>query len=123
MLLVLWTRLTSLAIDYIKTNQEQAAGLQNEMHRLQATAEYAREAHKEIESLRTEVYTMVERLQRLEPNAPHIYGKFTSELSQQAQGQQSRASQRPSAASALSYTTPPQHSSAMQGVEYGAHAS
>lgn len=50
--------------------------------------EYARDLHKDNEHLRTEICVMHERLRRLEPNASHIYGSYTSSISQSGQAGQ-----------------------------------
>lgn len=112
--------------------------LHNEMTRLRADSEYARESHKENEMLQTEISVMHERLRRLDPTGSHIYGQYTSRLAQQ-QTQQQAAQQvngQPPAPYALPpmNSAPPQHQThpshynqiaqpgAMQGVEYGGAA-
>ncbi len=112
-----------LAIDYIRNCQHTERQLANEVQRLQRECEYAREAHKENELLKTEVQVMHQTLKRLDPNAPHVYGHFTSQLSQ------------PNGSNGISLPplNPPgsagrherhdyggaQPGAAMQGVEYG----
>lgn len=83
--------------------------------------------------LKTEVQVMHQHLRRLDPNAPHVYGHFTSQLNQQSQGQQNgggagialpplnaASSTAPSGSAPSSFNSggaaPP---AAMQGVEYG----
>ncbi|TKX25615.1 helix-loop-helix DNA-binding domain-containing protein 2 [Elsinoe australis] len=112
----------SKAIDYIRSTREQERHLHEELQRQRRDLEYARELQKDNEQLRTEVHVMQERLRRLEPNNPHIYGAYTSHLTQQ-QGQPAAQQQHISA-------LPPMHSShphpntyapqsgSMQGVEY-----
>lgn len=78
-----WEILTK-AIEYIRSTQHQERSLQTEVQRLHRDSEYAREAHKENELLRTEVQVMHQHLRRLDPNATHVYGHFTSQLSQQS---------------------------------------
>ncbi|KAK4973346.1 hypothetical protein LTR28_011262 [Elasticomyces elasticus] len=114
-----WEILTK-AIEYIRNNQAVERHLNSEINRLRSDAEYAREAHKEISSLRTEVAVMHQHLRRLDPNSPHVYGHMTSQLSQQ----QTQSNGPTPAQIAL----PPLHAApipaqygavAMQGVEYG----
>ncbi|EME88923.1 uncharacterized protein MYCFIDRAFT_86140 [Pseudocercospora fijiensis CIRAD86] len=82
-----WEILTK-AIDYIRSVQHNERQLHAEVQRLQRDTEYGREAHKENEMLKTEVQVMQQHLRRLQPDNPHIYGHFTSQLSQQqSQGQ------------------------------------
>ncbi|QIW96892.1 hypothetical protein AMS68_002410 [Peltaster fructicola] len=121
-----WEILTK-AIDYIKSTQHTERTLHSEMQRLQRDADYARDAHKENEMLKTEISVMHQHLRRLDGNAPHVYGHFTSQLANQS------ASQTNGAASSLSlpplnHPTASHYGSsagapagAMQGVEYGAY--
>ncbi|KAF7193386.1 Protein esc1 [Pseudocercospora fuligena] len=81
-----WEILTK-AIDYIRSVQHNERQLHAEVQRLQRDTEYGREAHKENEMLKTEVQVMQQHLRRLQPDNPHIYGQFTSQLSQQQQSQ------------------------------------
>lgn len=83
--------------------------------------------------LKTEVQVMHQHLRRLDPNAPHVYGHFTSQLNQQSQGQQNGGSAgialpplNSASGSAPGGPAPPAFSgsgtappAAMQGVEYG----
>jgi len=113
-----------LAIDHIRNCQLNERQLATELQRLQRDSDYGREAHKENEMLKTEIQVMHQTLRRLDPNATHMYGHFTSQLSQPA-GHQTNgasaislppiASQGPQAP--YSTFTPP--AAAMQGVEYG----
>ncbi|EGP91464.1 unnamed protein product [Zymoseptoria tritici ST99CH_1A5] len=80
-----WEILTK-AIEYIRTTQHQERNLHAEIQRLQRETEYSREAHKENEELKTEVQVMYQHLRRLDPNATHMYGRLSQQLSQQ-QGQ------------------------------------
>lgn len=105
-----------LAIEYIRSIQHQERQLQVEVQRLQHDATYAREAHKENEMLKTEVQVMHQTLRRLDPNAPHVYGHYTSQLNQT----------QPHTNGSSGMSLPPlnnNHSSSsagtMQGVEYG----
>ncbi|KXT06400.1 hypothetical protein AC578_6004 [Pseudocercospora eumusae] len=81
-----WEILTK-AIDYIRSVQHNERQLHAEVQRLQRDTEYGREAHKENEMLKTEIQVMQQHLRRLQPDNPHIYGHFTSQLSQQQQSQ------------------------------------
>lgn len=121
----MYQRLIDLtAIEYIQKNQAQERTFATEVSRLRAEADYAREAQKENELLRTEVCVMHERLRRLDPASPHIYGHYTSQLTQhqsQANGQPAQVSLPP-----MNTTAPPSQQyngmpppAAMQGVEYG----
>jgi len=88
------------------------------MTRLRTEAEYAREYHKENEQLRTEICVMHERLRRLDPNMTHIYGQYTSQLTQQqnqANGQPAQIGLPPMHHAQYAQVPPP---AAMQGVEY-----
>lgn len=102
----------------------QERSLHGELTRLRQEAEYARESHKENELLRTEVHVMHERLRRLDPSQPHIYGQYTSQLAQQpmhVNGQPTQMSLPPmsTAVSQQQYNAMPPPAQ-MQGVEYGA---
>ncbi|KAF2769533.1 hypothetical protein EJ03DRAFT_272173 [Teratosphaeria nubilosa] len=113
-----WEILTK-AIEYIRTTQHQERQLHAEVQRLQRDSEYGREARKENEMLKTEVQVMHQHLRRLDPNAPHVYGHFTSQLSAQS-GSQTNGNSSIS----LPPLNPGQSSAAfsgaaMQGVEYG----
>lgn len=123
------------AIDYIRITQSNEVAVQERMQRLQREAEYAREAHKENEMLKTEIQVMHQHLRRLDSNAPHVYGHFTQQLNQQQQGLPAQ----PSGSVSLPPLNPaaPQHPpapsgygngvqaqpqpGAMQGVEYGGY--
>ncbi len=92
---------------------------------MQQDSGYAREAQKENEALRTEIQLMHQHLRRVDPNAPHVYGHFTSQLSQSA-GQQTNGVSLPPLnpgqgppPSAFNGGPPPV--AAMQGVEYGGY--
>lgn len=114
------------AIDYIRSTQHAERQLHSEVQRLQRDSDYGREAHKENEMLKTEVQVMHQTLRRLDPNAPHVYGHFTSQLSQPAP-----APAQTNGTSAISlpplntqgHSAPfgggPPPGAAMQGVEYG----
>ncbi|PNS18506.1 Protein esc1 [Sphaceloma murrayae] len=125
----------SKAIDYIRSTREQEHRLHDEVQHLRRDVEYARELQKENEQLRTEMCVMHERLRRQDPNTTHIYGAYTSHLTQQQgqppaqqQQQQQHQHQHQQHLSAL----PPMHgahphpphptyapqSGSMQGVEY-----
>lgn len=122
------------AIDYIHSVQQHEQRLQNELQRLQRESDYAHNARKENDMLKTEVQVMHQHLRRLDPSAPHLYGHYTSQLSQtqppvpQTNGTSSGISLPPlnssSAAGAHggygSGIPPP--AAAMQGVEYGYNA-
>ena len=110
--------------------------MNSDMTRLHREAEYSREVQKENEMLRTEIQVMHQHLRRLDPNAPHVYGQLTSQLSQ-SQPQPSAQPQpqtqtNGSSGLALPPLNPPSSSGrhdaptsqyaqpgAMQGVEYG----
>jgi len=112
-----WEILTK-AIEYIRTTQHNERSLHAEVQRLQRETEFSREALKENEMLKTEVQVMHQHLRRLDPNAPHVYGHFTSQL-QQAQSQSngnSGISLPPLNAAQGSGQSAP--AAAMQGVEY-----
>ncbi|KAK3724873.1 hypothetical protein LTR37_000921 [Vermiconidia calcicola] len=122
------------AIDYIRSCQHQEQRLQHEVGRLQRDMEYSRDAQKENDMLKTEVQVMHQHLRRLDPSNPHVYGHFTSQLSQQAPGQQAPQTNGTSGI-ALPPLNPPGSSGghpnhqpaytsgpppgAMQGIEYG----
>jgi len=98
--------------------------MHSELMRARSEAEYAREYHKENEQLRTEICVMHERLRRYEPTMPHVYGQYTSQLTQQ----QTQANGQPAQQMALppmnhhapqQQYAPMQVAGAMQGVEYG----
>ena len=90
-----------------------------ELSRLQRESDYGREAQKENDMLKTEVQVMHQHLRRLDPNAPHVYGHFTSQLSQGAPTQTNGAP-----GISLPPLNPPQQpAAAMQGVEYGGYGS
>lgn len=75
--------------------------------------------------LKTEVQVMHQHLRRLDPNAPHVYGHFTSQLSQQQSQAQSNGNpgislpplNAPGGGQAPPFGGAP--TAAMQGVEYG----
>jgi len=96
--------------------------LHSQVNRLKDDASYARESQKENELLRTEICVMHERLRRLDPGTPHIYGHYTSQLTQhqsQSNGQHSQMPLPPmhtGGAQAHYNGMPP--AAAMQGVEY-----
>ncbi|CAK3959396.1 HLH transcription factor (Hpa3) like [Lecanosticta acicola] len=120
-----WEILTK-AIDYIRSTQHNERNLHAEVQRLQRDSEYLREAHKENEMLKTEVQVMHQHLRRLDPNAPHVYGHFTSQLSQQQSQSQSNGNSGislPPLNSQNGGQAPPfggvAPTAAMQGVEYG----
>lgn len=77
------------AIEYIRSTQHNERNLHAEVQRLQRDSDYGREAHKENDMLKTEVQVMHQHLRRLDPQAPHVYGHFTSQLSQQQSQTQS----------------------------------
>ncbi|KAK0870848.1 hypothetical protein LTR87_013164 [Friedmanniomyces endolithicus] len=113
------------AIDYIRQIQVNEHHLTTELQRMQQDSGYAREAQKENEALRTEIQLMHQHLRRVDPNAPHVYGHFTSQLSQSA-GQQTNGVSLPPLnpgqgppPSAFNGGPPPV--AAMQGVEYGGY--
>lgn len=115
------------AIDHIRNTSHSERQLHAEVQRLQRECEYARDAHKENELLKTEVQVMHQTLKRLDPNAPHVYGHFTSQLGHQPNGGSSGMQLPPlnppgSSAGRLesgSYSGGGPPSAAMQGVEYG----
>ena len=126
------------AIDHIRnaSQHEHRLGLENS--RLRSDIDFARDATKENEILKTEIQVMHQHLRRLEPGNTHIYGSFSNQLNQ-SQGQPPGPSQQPNGSSGISL--PPlnpsassgsqQHApygggppgagppGAMQGVEYG----
>ncbi|KAK5126911.1 hypothetical protein LTR85_008269 [Meristemomyces frigidus] len=118
-----WEILTK-AIEYIRNQQHSERQLASELTRLQRDSDYGREAHKENEMLKTEVQVMHQTLRRLDPNAPHVYGHFTSQLSQPAAARTNGGSaislpplNSQAHAAPFSGAAPPV--AAMQGVEYG----
>ncbi|KAK5129383.1 hypothetical protein LTR08_003543 [Meristemomyces frigidus] len=118
-----WEILTK-AIEYLHNTQHNERQLQSDVQRLQRDSDYARESHKENEMLKTEVQVMHQALRRLDPNAPHVYGHFTSQLSQAAAPHTNGGSAislppiNPQAHPPPFAGGPPQ-AAAMQGVEYG----
>ncbi|KAI5369547.1 Putative myc-type, basic helix-loop-helix (bHLH) domain-containing protein [Septoria linicola] len=125
-----WEILTK-AIEYTRSQQHAERTLHAEVQRLQRDNEFGRETHKENDMLRTEIQVMREHLRRLEPNAPHIYGHFTSSLNaQQSQGNGAPGIALPPLNTASNVGQGPQGpasynggpaAAAMQGVEYGAY--
>lgn len=122
-----WEILTK-AIEYIRSQQHHERNLQAEVQRLQRDHEFARETHKENDMLKTEVQLMREHLRRLEPNAAHIYGHFTSQLNQQqAQGPGGAGialaplNTAPGIGQAAGPFNGAAAPAAMQGVEYGTY--
>lgn len=122
------------AIDYIRSCQQSEQRLHTELSRLQHDAEYAHDARQENDLLKREVEAMQCRLQQLEPNHAHIYGQWTSRISESKQ----RHPQTNGTAINLPPLNPPGSSgghghsngyssaaapppAAMQGVEYGYH--
>lgn len=93
-----------------------------EVTRLQRDADYARDAHKENEMLKTEMQVMHQHLRRLDPNGPHVYGHFTSQLNGPPAAQTNGTSGislpplNPGGQPPAPFGAPP---AAMQGVEYG----
>lgn len=128
-----WEILTK-AIDYIRSTQSSERSMHNELQRLQRDSEYAREAHKENEMLKTEIQVMHQHLRRLDGNATHVYGHFTSQLNQQTHPQSnggpgsislpplapgpSSTSLQPNFGANVPLAPPP---APMQGVEYGSY--
>lgn len=125
------------AIEYIRQTQHTERALQHELQRLQRDADYAREAHKENEMLKTEIQVMHQHLRRLDGNATHVYGHFTQQLNAAAP-QQGAPPQAPSQQANGSISLPPLGQggpssgaqgpangapgpAAMQGVEYGGY--
>lgn len=82
-----------LAIEHIQATQHNERHLANELSRLQHDSEYARDAQKENDILKTELQVMHQAMTRMDPNAPHVYGHFTNHLSQTQQQQQPSAPQ------------------------------
>lgn len=107
---------TQPAIEYIRANQHNERSMQTEFQRLQRETEYLRDAAKENEMLKTEVQVMHQTLRRLDPNAPHVYGHFTSQLSQGQANGSSGISLPPLNAPQGSGQNVP--AAPMQGVEY-----
>ena len=114
---------TYKAIDYIRMIQQQERQLHTEVQRLQRDSDYGREAHKENEMLKTEVQVMHQTLRRLDPNAPHVYGHFTSQLNNAQPQPQTNGgagiSLPPLNAAPSRHDGPYAAPAAMQGVEYG----
>ncbi|EMC93194.1 hypothetical protein BAUCODRAFT_75925 [Baudoinia panamericana UAMH 10762] len=117
----------SKAIEYIRSIQQNEGRINSELSRLQRDSDYGRDAQKENEMLKTEVQVMHQHLRRLDPNAPHVYGHFTSQL-QGAGGPQMNGGgpgislpplnqEPPHAFNGAPHT----HAAAMQGVEYGGY--
>jgi hypothetical protein len=85
--------------------------------------------------LKTEVQVMHQHLRRLDPQASHVYGHFTSQLNQQQQQQQQQppppSSHPPQSNGSAGMSLPPLNAgpgpsqggapppAPMQGVEYG----
>ncbi|KAK4545644.1 hypothetical protein LTR36_002597 [Oleoguttula mirabilis] len=118
-----WEILTK-AIDYIRSTQHNERQLANEVQRLQRDSDHRRDVQKENEMLKTEVQVMHQTLRRLDPNAPHMYGHFTSHLSQSAAPHTNGGSaislpplNSQAHVAPFSGGAPP--AAAMQGVEYG----
>lgn len=116
-----WEILTK-AIEYIRSSQHTERQMHTEVQRLKRDSDYFREAHKENDMLRTEIQVMHQHLRRLDPNAPHVYGHFTSQISQQAGAQTNGTSgislpplNPASGPAAFSSVAP---TAAMQGIEY-----
>jgi hypothetical protein len=112
------------AIDYIRHTQQHERSLNTELARLQRDCDYGRDAQKENDMLKTEVQVMHQHLRRLDPNAPHVYGHFTSQLNSAApQTNGNGAIALPPLNSAppppATFNGVPPPAAAMQGVEYG----
>lgn len=112
-----------LAIEYIRTTQHNERSLHAEVQRLQRDAEYMREARNENDMLRTEVQVMHQHLRRLDPHATHMYGHFTTQLSQQQSQSQANGNSGISlpplnAAQGAGQNVP---AAPMQGIEYNAY--
>ena len=119
----------SSAIEYIRQIQNAERNLHGEMQRLQRESDFARDAQKENEMLKTEIQVMHQHLRRLDANAPHVYGHFTQHLNQQ-QGTNGSISLPPLNAAGGSGPAPnaftngiqaPPAPGPMQGVEYGGY--
>ncbi len=122
-----------LAIEYIRSCQASEQHLATELNRLQRDAEYAHDTRQENDLLKREVEAMQCRLQQLEPNHAHIYGQWTSRVSESKQRHpQTNGTaislpplNRPASSGGHGHGTgyssgaPPP--AAMQGVEYGYH--
>ena len=112
------------AIEYIQNTQQHERQLQSEVQRLQREFDYAQASHKENELLRTEVRLMHQALRHLNPSAPHVYGQFTSQLSQ-VPPPHTNGVPAISLPPLNSQTHPPPFAggpppaAAMQGIEYG----
>ncbi|KAM3415508.1 HLH-domain-containing protein [Cercospora zeina] len=120
-----WEILTKGMSPPRSAQQHNERNLHAEVQRLQRDNEFGREVHKENDMLKTEVQVMREHLRRLEPNAPHIYGAFTSQLNQmsQAQGNGGPGMALPPLNTSQNVGPAPaafSGAAAMQGVEYGA---
>ncbi|KAK3068704.1 hypothetical protein LTR53_013512 [Teratosphaeriaceae sp. CCFEE 6253] len=120
-----WEILTK-AIEYLRLVQLNERSLNEQLQRQQRDIDYGRDALKENEMLKTEIQVMHQHLRREHPNAPHVYGHFTSQLNQSA-GPQTNGN----ASIALpplnpgpgqsAYNGGPPPAAAMQGVEYGGY--
>ncbi|TKA82597.1 hypothetical protein B0A55_01397 [Friedmanniomyces simplex] len=119
-----WEILTK-AIDYIRNTQLNERNLTADIQRLQRDTDYGREALKENEMLRTEIQLMHQHLRRLDPNMPHVYGHFTSQLTQSTGPQTNGVSLPPlnpgQGPPPSAYNGVPPPVAAMQGVEYGGY--
>lgn len=119
-----WEILTK-AIEYIKNTQSQERGLVQEVGRLREVSDYYREAQSQIDNLQTEIAVMQERLRLVEPNNPHIYGAYTSKMSQAHAQAQANGQPRQFSLPSMNAGPPPHYSApsaapqGMQGVEYG----
>lgn len=125
-----WEILTK-AIDHIRNCTNNERSMHTELTRLQREVDFAREAQKENEMLRTELAVMHQTLRRLDSSTPHVYGHFTAQLN----NSQPQSNAAPGAISLppLNSAQPASHhpsgysngvaphppTAAMQGVEYG----
>ncbi len=72
-----------VAIDHIKTTQQNEMRLQHELNQLRRDSEFTRDTAKENELLKTEIQIMQQHLRRLEPNNAHVYGTYSHSITNQ----------------------------------------
>lgn len=91
--------------------------VRRDTERMRSEIDMGRRFEEENRMLRSEVQSMFQHLQRIDPNTPHVYGSFTNQLQHdQPPAPVAPASMLPPLQSSGQWAPPP--AAAMQGVEY-----